>query len=152
MPTAILSLSFRSSLLASHLPPPSPSSPHPILHLPSVGPCVSQRPELRLWGGETETLHCVPGWKREHWESQHHRIQRLLLLRLLFLLFVTEQAALPGLRLYIRRGPVYQSAASWPLRAPPYQREQRNRKWEQLTDQPPFRLCVWLLPLSTWWQ
>ena len=152
MPADILSLSFLFSLLATHHPPflHPPSSPHPPLHLPAGCPCVSQWSELWLWGWETETLHCFPRWKREHRESQRHRLQRLLLL--LFLLFVAEQAALPGLQLYLGRGPVYQSAASrtlWPL---PHQREQRNGKWEQLTDQPPFRLCVRLLPLPAGWQ
>lgn len=127
------------------------SSPHPSLDLPAVCSCVSQRPELWLWSRETETFHCFPRGKRERRKKRRSGFQGLLFLFLIFLLIVS-QTALPGLRLCLWRRSVHQSAASRPLRPASHQRERRDRKWERLSDQPPFRLRVRLLALSPWRQ
>lgn len=128
------------------------SSPHPSLHLPPVCCCVSQRSEFWLRSRETETFHCLPRgkWKRE---KRRPRVQGLLLLFFLFIFFfIVVQTALPGLQLHLWRRPVYQSAASRPLWPLSHQREQWDRKWKRLSDQPPFRLCVRLLSFSSWRQ
>lgn len=127
------------------------SSPHPSLNLPAVCSCVSQRSELWLWSREAETFHCLPRGKRERRKKRRSGFQGLLLLFLLFL-FIASQTALPGLRLCLRRRPVQQSAASRPLRTASHQRGRRDRKWKRLSDQPPFRLRVRLLALSSWRQ
>lgn len=139
--------------LTSHLfsPLSSLSSPYPSLDLPAVCSCVSQRSELWLWSRETETFHCLPRGERERRKKRCSRFQGLLLL-FLILFFVVSQTALPGLGLSLRRGPVHQSAASRPLRPASHQRERRDRKRKRLSDQPPFRLRVWLLALSSWRQ
>lgn len=127
------------------------SSPHPSLDLPAVCCCVSQRSEFWLWSRETETFHCLPRgkWKRE---KRRSGVQGLLLLFFLIFFFIIIQTALPGLQLHLWRRPVYQSAASRPLRPLSHQRERWDRKWKRLSGQPPFRLRVRLLAFSSWRQ
>lgn len=134
------------------IPPFSLSSPHPSLDLPAVCSCVSQWSEFWLWSRETETFHCLPRGKWERWKKCRSRVQGLLLLLFLVFFFIVIQTALPGLRLCLWRRPVYQSAASRALRPASHHRERRDRKWKRLFDQPPFRLRVWLLALSSWRQ
>lgn len=96
------------------------SSSHPAVGVPADSRRYPQWPELRLRGGETETFHRLPGGKRQHGKKRHSGFQRLILIFLLFFLFVVSQAALPGVRLRLRRGPVRQPADSGPLCAAPH--------------------------------
>lgn len=130
------------------------SSPHPTFDLPAVCSCVSQRSELWLWSRETETFHCLPGGKQQRWKKRCSGFQGLLLLLVFFFIFffIVSQTALPGLRLCLRRRPVYQSAASRSLWPASHQRERRDGKRKRLSDQPPLGIRVRILALSSWRQ